>query len=95
MMAERSGMKKNSRRRKNRMTLVDPFDRDMRVVDAKALFRAYMIKNIVYSKLPPPKKCCDCCSTPLGNNCKVRGIDSNGLECIVYICPACDLMHRL
>ncbi len=95
MMAERSVMEKNSKRRRNRRTLVDPFDRDMRVEDAKALFRSNMIKNIVYSKLPSPKKCCDYCLTPLDNNSKVRGVDSNGLECIVYICPVCDLMHRL
>ncbi len=74
---------------------VDPWDRDMTVEDAKALNIRLKIQYVVYSKLPPTNRCCNYCCMVLYNTDKIRGKDSNGLDCVVYVCSRCGLIHRL
>lgn len=73
---------------------VDPWDRDMQWEGATAMKRILIVSEVVYSKLPKPKRCCTNCLTVMESIDAVRGNDSRGQECEVYFCPRCKLAHQ-
>jgi RNase P subunit RPR2 len=88
-------MRKKIKRRRKGLPIGDPFDRDMRIEDARNLCNRWAIREIVYSELPQLKRCCDFCHNILTNDDKIRGKDKNGQDCVVYLCGECGVMNRL